>query len=578
MTTLKPLKNSEKNYNKIAVFDIESYDWINAYAIGLYYDEIYKEFIGDDCIKQFLEFVLTKKFRGYSFFAHNGGKFDFNFLLQNNLKDFEIDIIRSGSRLIQISFKKNKQIWKFKDSFCFLPFSLKKICKNFGTKTIKGEFEHEKVKKYNYMEFYSEWSDYLKNDCVSLYESINIFNSYIYNKYGISIENNITLAQLSMKIFRKNFLKIEIPNYSTKTEEDIRKSYYGGRTEVFKLFVDKANYYDINSLYPFVMHEYKFPISNPVFSTNFDIYTDEGIVFAEVETPENINIPVLPYRLYDKNKNYKLIFPKGKFKGWFCLPEIRLAKEEGYKINIIKGYKFECEYLFKEYVDLIYKEKQNSKKDSVNYIVSKLLLNSLYGKFGQKRETENIIFFPSCEIGLKPLDFFGEIPFFSEKKISKSKHILPAIASYVTSYARIELYKLLKNNDPIYCDTDSIITENVLHTSLDLGGLKKEDDVNKGYFLAPKMYAYLNNFDEEIVKCKGFSYDTFGYSNFEECYNNNYDLTGFKTSFKKFGGVFESLRREKSFLSLLDINKSIKNKYDKRIIYDKCYTKPIIIT
>ena len=62
--------------------------------------------------------------------------------------------------------------------------------------------------------------------------------------------------------------------------------------------------------------------------------------------------------------------------------EIYNAMNYGYKVKVIDGYLFDKEYIFTDYVNDLYKMKENSQKGTPNYAISKLLLNSLYGKFG----------------------------------------------------------------------------------------------------------------------------------------------------------------------------------------------------
>lgn len=66
--------------------------------------------------------------------------------------------------------------------------------------------------------------------------------------------------------------------------------------------------------------------------------------------------------------------------GWIYSKEMDIATRFGYQFQIIKGYKFRTEVIFKEYVDKMYELRlRYSKDDPMNYI-SKLLMNSLYGK------------------------------------------------------------------------------------------------------------------------------------------------------------------------------------------------------
>ena len=55
-----------------------------------------------------------------------------------------------------------------------------------------------------------------------------------------------------MEIFLRRFYSNNIPLINTKSVyNDIKKSYYGGITEVYKPFGTKLYYYDVNSLYPY---------------------------------------------------------------------------------------------------------------------------------------------------------------------------------------------------------------------------------------------------------------------------------------------------------------------------------------
>ena len=52
---------------------------------------------------------------------------------------------------------------------------------------------------------------------------------------------------------------------------------------------------------------------------------------------------------------------------------------------------FESKFIFNDYVDILYKIKSEVQKDNPLYTISKLLLNSLYGRFGMKPDIEDHI-------------------------------------------------------------------------------------------------------------------------------------------------------------------------------------------
>jgi hypothetical protein len=69
----------------------------------------------------------------------------------------------------------------------------------------------------------------------------------------------------------------------------------------------------------------------------------------------------------------------------------------GYKFKILRGYLFDEANIFSEYVDYLYKLKVNSDKKSPDYIISKLLLNTLYGRFGMDPHMESHLIIASEE-------------------------------------------------------------------------------------------------------------------------------------------------------------------------------------
>lgn len=564
--------------SKIASFDIETTEWINPYALGFYDGKNMIVFEGDDCIDRFIDFVIQKRYRNWLIYAHNGGKFDFNFILESivkNKKGLIIKPLRIGSRIVEIKLQdKNRNTWILRDSMGYFSqlgknSSLAALTKNFDVEDVKGELEHDKINSKNWKQMRDEWLPYLISDCKGLRQLMVKFEMWIIERFKVNLRKNITIAQLAMAIFRTRFLKNSIINHRA-IEDDVRKSYYGGRTEIFQHYIEDANYYDFNSLYPFVMKEYPIPIGVPVKSYNFKL-GDFGIAFIDVEVPKDLKIPVLPFRA----KNKKLIFPVGRFSGWYCSPEIELAVKMGCKIKINYGYKFEKDKIFDEYIDTFYKIKQEAKKDSIDYLLSKLFMNSLYGKFGQRREKRAIIMNPKTIIGKKMINDF----MYEEERISESGHILPAIASFITCYARCELYNVLKDSEPIYCDTDSVITKKKLESdSHKLGALKDEmpQGIKEGVFILPKMYGLVDNEGKEYVKCKGFPKKMFNYSILKQAMFSK-DFSNIKFEREKFGLAFESLKRSKSFVSMITQKRSIKSKYDKRIEVDLYNTLPIEI-
>jgi hypothetical protein len=178
--------------------------------------------------------------------------------------------------------------------------------------------------------------------------------------------------------------------------------------------------------------------------------------------------------------------------------------------------------------------KQYSKGTAMN-LIAKLLMNSLYGKFGMKTEMTKVeVINNNPEILNKYLDKIGTnivdiihsddkiILIYTLNKLSFKEadnhlehdavfHTLDvniAIASAISAYARIKM-SYFKNNPEFNLynsDTDNIVIDKELPAHLvgnELGQLKLEHKITKAVFLAPKVYGIIEETGNEIIKAKG---------------------------------------------------------------------------
>ena len=132
--------------------------------------------------------------------------------------------------------------------------------------------------------------------------------------------------------------QIYMPNRNEETF--IRRDYYGGYADTFIPSDEFFYYYDVNSLYPHVMKNYKMPFGAPVWCNNLyklNLNTFFGFIEAYVECPGNIMRPFLPYR----DKNNILLFPTGNFVGVYYSEELKHARDFGYQIAPLRHYLFE---------------------------------------------------------------------------------------------------------------------------------------------------------------------------------------------------------------------------------------------
>lgn len=236
---------------------------------------------------------------------------------------------------------------------------------------------------------------YCEQDVKPLYLILKSFQYLIYNQFKMDILKYPTLPSLAFAIYRSNFLTKDnrIPLIHGEMFDFFKKGYTGGNVDVYIPYGKNLYSYDVNSLYPYVMKSFPMPIGNPIqFEGDITLVDKDAYGFFEVEvvTPKDMHIPLLQCRIKTNTGN-KTITPLGKWTGVYHSEEIKNAKLYGYKFNILRGYLFEKEFIFSEYVESLYEIKVNSKPGTPNYIISKLLLNSLYGRFGMNLNMETHI-------------------------------------------------------------------------------------------------------------------------------------------------------------------------------------------
>jgi hypothetical protein len=570
-----------------------------------------------------LKSLLIRKYDGFKIYAHNLAKFDIIFLLKYLVKLASIKpIIHSGKIIsLTVNYGENGgyQI-EFKDSLLLLLSSLKSLSKSFKVENKKSIFPHlfvnennldyignvpafnnfMKVKEDQYNDyktnFNNNWN--LKNeaikynglDVISLYQVLTKFNSVIFDLFGKNIHFYPTLSSLAFAIFRSNFMvENTIPQISGEVAKNVRSGYTGGAVDMYipeppKGIKIKA--LDVNSLYPSQMQSQLMPVGMPTYFNGNILNIDEnafGFFYVKITAPDDIKHPILQTRVKVNGIN-KTIAPIGTWEDMLFSQEMYNAMKVGYTFEVLWGYTFKSENVFKDYVNFLYNLRlQYPKSDPMNFI-AKILLNSLYGRFGMDDNFEDINVIHKDFYGDFENKFIGQITEkievddyiivfskASEELIEdKGEHnVSVSIAAAITAYSRIHMSQF-KNNPDInlyYTDTDSIYTDSKLDESLisnnRLGLLKLENIVDKAIFLAPKLYCLLLESGQFIHKVKGLNQEIeIEFKDFEKLLIKDSFIT--KSQSKWFRSLSESK------INILDQLYSIKVSNNKRrLIYNK---------
>lgn len=364
---------------------------------------------------------------------------------------------------------------------------------------------------------------------------------------------------------------------------------------------EKILYYDVTSLYPFINKYKEYPIGIPKILIGGDlenrtVFDINGIIKCRILPPKNLYHPVLPVKMHSKllfALCYKCAFDKfddecihsqdeRSFIGTYVAEELRVAVRKGYEIlKIYEAWEYQTtKYdtitktggIFAEYINTFLKIKTEASgfpswcktpADEDKFIenfyekegvqldrdmiqknpglrsLSKICLNSIWGKFGERPDKVkkmfvnerdqliNLVTDPSFETqSLYTLS--SDAVLASYKLVNEGNNLQPnvnvAIAAYTTAHARLHLYEYLDKLQErvLYYDTDSVFfVKNENEPGLPLGDYLGDltDElseygeqcyINEVVFTSEKSYAFtVKDSNDEIVgsvcKVKGIS-------------------------------------------------------------------------
>ena len=490
-------------------------------------------------IDEFIRFCKNKK-ENYILYFHDlkfDGEYIFNYLLNNGYECIKTKKERRDNTFttlisdigqfysIEIFFetqnKKHINKVTIYDSLKILNFSVEQIAKDFNLPIRKLELDYKANREIGHILTEHE-VDYIRNDVEIVARALEIMFNQNLTKMTIGSD-----ALDNYKKMNKNFKKY-FPILPYEIDKDIRRSYKGGFTYLNDVYKEKETadgiVLDVNSLYPSVMKYEKLPFGSPLFfEGKYEYDLLYPLYLQTLSCTFNIKENKIPTI---QIKNNLAFIPNEYIKSsdgdvvTLTLTNIDLELFfEHYDVDVIEyhgGWKFRSiKGLFSGYIDYWSSQKIQAKKDKNDalYRISKLMLNSLYGKFG-----------------LNP-DVRGKFPYLNEDGIVKygmypkeiRESIYIPVASFITSYARrktITTSQSIKDYTTnkygidyyIYSDTDSIhllnIDENELSSFVDiddykLGAWKLESKFKRGKYLRQKCYIELGYDDRLNVTVAG---------------------------------------------------------------------------
>lgn len=413
---------------------------------------------------------------------------------------------------ITVYFKINKHHTnkvEFYDSLKLFPnFSVEKIAKAFNLPIQKLKIDYHQYRPVGW-ELTDAEIAYIRND-------VEIVARALKEMFTRGL-TKMTIASNAINNFKEHFygFRRRYPVLPLEVDKDIRKSYRGGFTYVNDTWkerqVGKGIVLDVNSLYPSCMcSPYYLPFGQPVF---FNGKYEEDLIYPLYIQSFTCSFDLKPNKIPSVQIRNSLSFIPNEYVKttngervtlYLTKPDFELFCEQYdyYDIEFNGGWKFmKATGDFDKYIQYWTEQKIKAGKEGNAPLrsISKLMLNSLYGKFGSSGEARQKI----------PYLDGGVVSFaLSEKEERETVYV--AAASFITSYGRnrtirtsqiIKDYTMKKYGEDryYYSDTDSIhcsLTDEDLEELKDiikiddykLGYWAKEAEFERAYYIRQKCY------------------------------------------------------------------------------------------
>jgi len=431
------------------------------------------------------------------------GEFIFNYLFRNGYRRTDSsNALRKGqfSTLISNmgSFYSITVCWKngkrteFRDSLKKLPYSVSAIAKAFKQDDPKGTLDYDKYREPGYIATAEERA-YIAADVMIVARALKTQFDQGMTKLTVGSD---ALTEFKTIMGKRMFDKM-FPVLPEVMDQEIRAALRGGWTYSDPRFrgtvVGPGATYDVNSLYPSVMYDRVLPYGEPIYapglpvadphyplfivSVTFTAKLKPGHVaciqvkgtshFLATEYQTEINEPVT---LSCTNIDLEL---------WAEHYDLTiLSYNGGWRFHGVSG-------LFCDYIDK-WMEVKSTNTGALREL-AKLMLNSLFGKFGTN---------PNVTPKIPVFDDENDIVKLVLGEDDKKDPIYTAMSVFITAYARSVTIRAAQDNYDTfaYADTDSLhllTLDEPVGLEVDnhkLGTWKKEYEFDQALFIRAKQY------------------------------------------------------------------------------------------
>lgn len=453
------------------------------------------------------------------------GSFIVDYLLRNNYihtkdkkpKQYEFNtLISDTGTWYTIKLNTGRNVVEFRDSLKIIPMPVEKIPETFHLAENKLTLDYSTYREVGH-NLTSHEKEYITADVVIQAKALKemIDNGFTRLTTG---SNALNYYKQITENYRKWF-----PELEAYVDRDCRLSYKGGWTYLNPTFknrmIGRGRVYDVNSMYPWAMKYCKLPYGKPVRyegryteSSIYDLYIQElecEFVLKPGKYPsiqlknsflynetEYLTQSIEPTTLILTSVDLELLFE--------CYDVTNIVYNGGYAFKSKEG-------MFAEYIDYWFEQKSKSKKEgnSGMTLIAKLMLNSLYGKFGARPDGRSKT--PYLDKDTNRVKYK-----LTERETRKPGYV--PVATFITSYCRDKIIRAanLCGDRFVYADTDSLHIVGDEEPPLDidsyrLGAFDHESTFERAKFIRQKTYMEMedsvdvngNKILKKHVKCAG---------------------------------------------------------------------------
>lgn len=508
--------------NPIAVFDLETdpfeFGHIVEPFLSGYYDGSKFVTIWDEQLCIARSVAMLAKQEPKTIFIHNGGKFDI-FVSDPGpagkclIDHFTGELTIINGRIGLATLGEHE----VRDSFMIMPFPLADYKKD--------PIDYQKFRKSERNKHRQEITEYLRGDCVYLFE--------LCSKFVELFGDKLTVGSAALTQLKKHH---SFTRATVHFDQLFRKKYFhGGRNQCFETGIIEARLklYDVNSMYPFVMATELHPCGT---NASISDRIESDTIFLDVE---GWNHGGLASRKPTGGLDFTSTY--GTYHTTLAEYHAAMATNSFRTKRIHRTIGITNRTAFDSFVAFAFDSRALAKTcgDTSADLLWKYVANSAYGKFAQ--DPANYLDFtvtkidderpaeqcPHCK-GLRICEQRGcfdcellrdgairddceycrrsgykwTMAFQHDRYIVWSAQLLQhhynniTVGASITGYARAHLLRGISNSTrPIYCDTDSLLCESMRagpRTKLDndqLGAWKVEVECDVAAICGKKLYA-----------------------------------------------------------------------------------------